>query len=261
MIPFAAELESMTRPELALGVAGYLRYWPKVRGANVLATSVTYRVLDPAGVEVVASTSTTPATIDGVSRCAVSLTPSGGLWRLAEDWRIEFTFTAIDEDGLSASYVQSLNFDVVIEPLGDLGVSLNNLAGDDNAASVICERHASALDPQRSAQNQAQIYVMEAVADLRKLLKRKVKERGEEWPRYIANKDDLRAVVVAGALHRMYRAQGFNSDAAVRAAQEWRDERDTRFSDLPDLRFSSDTDRQPDVELRGFRTIILRRGA
>ena len=72
---FAAELDD-SRPQLRRGYAGNIvSHWPKVQGANVLATSPSASWYRPDGTSI-GSLSVTSTTIDGVSRFRVTLDAS-----------------------------------------------------------------------------------------------------------------------------------------------------------------------------------------
>lgn len=242
-----------TRQEVRRGASGVVYYWPKVDGANVAVTGTpTYVWYDP-DEESKASGNVTTTSVGGFTRCAVTVDASGED-DVRENHRLAISFVYN-----SQTYVDSVGFDVVVEPMGTVGVSLNDLASEQADAAAILARQAAQQESGRTAAQQAAVLASRAWGDVRAWLKRKVEQQGSSWPLYIRNREELRSVIVARALYRMHVAQGVLNVDARDQAEWWRAEAERRFAGLPALQFSSDEDAEVDDQLRSFGSIETRR--
>ena len=111
------------------GVPITFRYWPKVDGRNVLASSVagevTFSVFKPDGVQVQGPTTVTPATVSITSRNISRFDlPVAGLADRGEGYQVRLTFR---EDGQTFDHFDARTFDVVLWPFDQPRVSLNDM--------------------------------------------------------------------------------------------------------------------------------------
>jgi hypothetical protein len=246
---YAQELDD-TRQEVRRASTGTVRLWPKVDGLNVAVTGTpTWAAFDPAGVAV-GSGNATADTFGAISRLTATVT---GATDVGENYRVEFTYTATN------SYTESVHYDVVVEPIGTIGVSMNDLLSEQADVEPILLRQAEAQEAGRTARQQAAVLAARATGDVRTWLKKKIEQQGSSWPLYIVNREELRGVVVARAMHRMIVAQGLTNPDLMAQAEYWAREAEKRFAGLPALQFSTDNDAVPDDEVRGFAVVEKRR--
>ncbi len=253
-MPYQQELDDV-RFEIRGGGTGVVRFWPKVDGITVEVEetpAATFTIYSPDGSAVQGATEVTATSVDGISRLEAPI--NAGTLELGEGYRLDWEWTY---DGIR--YQESQHFDVVIEPLGSIGASLNDLVSEQSDIASMLSRQAQLQRDGRTDEEQAQVLLHLATKDIRVMLKRKVAAEGAAWPMYIADREDLRSVVVAGALYRAMVAQGSPTEALRERAEFWRTERDRRFAELPPLRFSGDSDRVPESELKSFGLVRLHR--
>lgn len=249
---YQQELDDV-RQEVRRGSSGVVRYWPKVDGINVAVTGTpTWIAYDPDGVSI-GSGSTTVATVGSVSRLSATVDASGED-SVRENYRLEISYVYS-----ATTYVESVHFDVVVEPIGTIGVSKNDLLSEQSDAEPILTRQAAQQEAGRTADQQAAVLASRAWGDVRGWLKRKVEQQGSSWPLFIVDRESLRSVVVARALHRMMVAQGLTNPDVREQAEWWRAEAERRFAALPELKFSTDNDAVPDDAVRSFGVVQLSR--
>lgn len=249
---YQQELDDV-RQEVRRGASGIVRYWPKVDGENVAVTGTpTYVWYDPDG-DTLGSGNTTPTTVGAFTRCAITIDASGET-DVREGHRVAISFVYS-----GSTYVESLSFDVVVEPMGSVNVSMNDLTSEQADAEAILLRQALQQESGRTAVQQAAVLATRAWGDVRAWLKKKVEQQGSSWPLYILNREELRMVIVARALYRMHVAQGLSNPEARDHAEWWRAEADRRFAGLPALQFSTDTDALADDQIQSFGVVEMAR--
>jgi hypothetical protein len=250
-VTYQQELDD-ARQEVRRGSSGPVVLWPKVAGLNVAVTGTpTWIAYDPAGT-VIGNGNATADAVGSVSRLTATVDVSGET-SVGENYRVAFTYTA------TASYTESVHFDVVVEPIGTIGVSMNDLMSEQSNAEEILTRQAAAQESGRTAQQEAAILAHRAWSEVRSWLKRKIQQQGASWPLFIVNREELRAVVAALAIHKMIVAQGMTSPDIREQADYWRGEAERRFAGLPELQFSTDTDAVADDAVRTFAVTEMRR--
>lgn len=250
--PYQAELDD-TRQELRRGAAGTVVLWPKVAGDNVVASAATFAVYEPDGTQLASGTSTiTTFDTDQASRIACAVSAVG--LDLAENYRVDVTYTAGGVD-----YVESVQFDVLAEPMGTVQVSLNDLVDEVADAAQILERLAEQQGANETDVRLAARLALRGWGDVRGWLRRDIRKAGGAWPAYILDREDLRPVIVARALHRMYALQGRGNATAAESADHWKAEADSRYAALPPIRFSDDEDKVETGEVATFGTIRMHR--
>lgn len=253
---FQQEMDDV-RQEVRRGGSGSVALWPKQSGANVVASAATWASYDPDGNALSTGSGTVTAYQDGDAvnvASRVSCTIDASALDIGENYRVDVTYTV----GAS-SYVESVQFDVVVEPAGSLGVSMNDLQSEQSDVEPILLRQAAQQETGRTAQQQAAVLGVRAWGDVRQWLKKKVEQQGSSWPLYIVNREDVRGVVVARALYRMIVAQGLTSADLREQADWWRTEAERRFAAMPALQFSTDEDRVPDDVVQTFSVVETRR--
>lgn len=247
---FQQELDDV-RQEVRRGASGAVRLWPKVDGVNVAVTGTpTWVAYDYDGAQIGSGNATVDA-FGAVSRLSATIDASA--LDVGENHRVAFTYTA------TSSYTESVHFDVVVEPIGTIGVSLNDIMSEQSNAQEILTRQAAAQEAGRTAQQQAAILAVRAWAEVRAWLRKKVQQQGSSWPLYIVNREELRQVVAAMAVHKMIVAQGITSPDLREQADYWRIEAERRFAGLPELQFSTDDDAVADDSVRTFGVVEVSR--
>lgn len=243
---FAAELDDI-RQQVRQGAGNTpIVYWPKVAGENVLvdaSPTPTIAFYRNDGTLAQAATAVPATTVDGVSMWQIAII--GANWPLGEDHLLEFFFYVN-----TVAYLRSLRFDVLRLPFSALDeVSINDLLDEYPDARRQCARQALAQAPGRSPEDQAGILISKAWRDVRNWLRRKIDRdySGQSFVSLLTSAEDIRPVVVALALSYMFR-----SDSSFQAAEQWKQQAEARFSEMPALRFDSDQNRVPDTTISGF---------
>jgi len=230
-----------------------IRFWPKVSGLNIISDAgPTFSVYRSDGTQIGASTAATLDSVGGVSRFTASITWSTfgqTLMPLGESYRVDFTWTHS-----GATYVEAVQFDVVVEPWSTLNTSGNDLIDEWSGIAGVLERQAEVQADGRTAEQQAQVLLIHATREIRSRIKRRVETEGKPWPIYIVNRDEVRPVVVAEAVRRAVVAQGLTSDVVITMAEFWRGEVERRLAAMPDLRYSADENRTEDGSLSVYTT-------
>ena len=258
-MPFFPELDDV-RHEVRRGASGVVRLWPKVDGANVLADedSVSAEAFEPGG------TSLGPLTVvDGtqpeepeegeeeVSRFTAGV--NAAELELGEGYRIDFTYQV---DGVE--HVESVPFDVVLEPWGTLGASYSDILDEHAALGEWLDRQAREQGEGETRERQAQRMLQGALREVRARMRRKVLESGGSWPAYIPDREGLRGVLVATAVVRVLQAQGLVSDVLINLHTFWRGEVERRWAELSPLKYG-ETTKSGEGELKGFAIVRQRR--
>lgn len=258
-MPFFSELDDV-RHEVRRGASGVVRLWPKVGGANVLADedSVSAEAFQPDGTSlgaVVVVDGTQPEEPEEgeeeVSRFSVTI--NGAALELGENYRLDFTYSvALFE------HVESVPFDVVLEPWGTLGASYSDILDEHAALGEWLERQAQEQGEGETRERQAQRVLQGALREVRARMRRKVLESGGFWPCYVPDREGLRGVLVATAVVRAIQAHGLVSDTLIQLHTFWRGEVERRWGELSPLKFGESTKTGED-ELKGFAIVRPRR--
>lgn len=248
---FQAELETIVRQEVRKGASGSIYLWPTRLGENVVVTGPTCRVLYQ-GTEIATPSVTEDGPTDPnppndpLASKLVVLVDAATL-QLSDRYTAIFSFT-VDGDAVQ----ESVGFDVVVEPAGSFGVSLNELVSEQADIAAMLERQAEQQADDRDANDQAALLAVSAWGYVRALLKKKVIEAGGIWPAFVVNKEELRPVVTAEAIRRAFVAQGMTSEAIIALEGYWARQRDQRFAALPPIEVSSDEDREAETIVQSF---------
>jgi len=175
---------------------------------------------------------------------------------LDEHYRIDITWVYS-----GVTYVTAVYFDVVRTPVNDaLGVSLNDIVEEVSDASERLLRQADVIADGRTAEAHASVLAYKAWQDLRGWLKAASGSLGTIYPRLILDRAALKRVLVAQAVHRMYRAEGGGLDSESRGlAEDWKDEARARFSGLGRLDYDASDDGAADSARGSFSVRHARR--
>lgn len=234
-----------------------MTFWPKVLGTGNVAAATSpapsFSVLDPLGVEI-ASGTPTATTIDSVTRFRCTISGSG--LTLGENYACVITW----RDSGGTEYVNTVRFDVVLEPYDGADVSIDDLVDEvaDLRELLDAQAAAQAATTPRTAEQQASLIAGKAWEDVRRWIKAQLEQRGRIFPRLILDREAIRFVVVAQAVSRVYRAQGGGPESNSRGlADDWTKEAQTRLASLGDLPYDEDENRVEDstVTLGGVVTV------
>jgi hypothetical protein len=247
-VPYQAELDDrrLQIPRATRVVS----LWPKVDGANVSASAATYAVYDRAGASM-ASGSVTPTSVDSVSRCDVTV--SGASLPLAEDYRLELTFTTSGQ-----SYTVWRMLDVVAQPFDALNsVSMNDMQDVWPDVQPMLLRQAEAQASGRTAVQQAQVLILRAWEQVRRWVRKRVETdyRDQRITAWIADDMDLRPVIVLQAI-----ALARLADGDTASADAWSERASRAWSEVPSLRFAPSDDRVVTSEVPSVGSVTVRRG-
>lgn len=261
---YLAELDDGPR-EVRLRYPGnVLHFWPKVAGTgNVqLAFEPVYRLLAPDGTQLSAgawlnATNTDLGDVgEEVTRVDLAVdTQDTDRWPLGKGYRAEIVWDAPGEQRY-----ETLHFSVARQPYRP-GISLNDFSDELADAPQILEGQAQALDAAHTAEQRAAVLAVKAWTDVYRWLETRLRNEGDRIvPRLVMPPWKLDHVVIAQALHRMFRAEGGGADSdAALLAQNWAEEATNRFGALGVLEYDEDEDGIPDVELSGPTTHRVRR--
>lgn len=258
-MPFAPELDDR-RQEVRRGYAGnVIRFWPKQIGiGNVAVTSPSATIHRPDG-NAITTITPTLTTVGSISRLDLTIDASAtATYTLEENY-----FAVIGYTYSGQTHDSTLRFDCVLEPwLPD--VSLNDLKEEEADIEQRLERQVNAIDRDGTAsltvEQLANIYAVKAWNDTRRKIKAALESRGKVIPRCIIDREGLRAVVVAQALSRIYRAEGGGPESDDRMlAEDWRDEGDLRLAGMGEIAYDSSDDRVADSTIGGWSTVQTRR--
>tara|TARA_Y100000310_G_scaffold325083_1_gene388023 strand:- start:1378 stop:2202 length:825 start_codon:yes stop_codon:yes gene_type:complete len=233
-------------------------FWPKAHGAgNVQVTDTpTYEIFSPGGTSI-GSGNTTVTTDASGDQLDVTVDASAtATYVLDENYRIDVTWVYS-----GTTYVTAVYFDCVRSVVNDaLGVSLNDLVEEVSDAAERLTRQGAAIVTGRTAEQHASTLAYKAWEDVRTMLRAQAGVQGTTYPRLIIDRAALRRVVIAQALHRMYRAEGGGVDSESRAlAEDWREEATSRLRGLGRLAYDSSDDGVPDSVRGSFSVRRARR--
>lgn len=231
---YVSELEDL-RQECQRGLsAETVTLWAKVQSMNRAVTSPTAIVYLPDGTQLSTPSVTHDTARVDASKLSVSVDATS--LDLGENYRVEWSFTYA-----SATHKATTQFDVVTVPFWRaLNISLNDILDEYPEANSVLETRAQSRRAGETPEQAAQVILHLAVKDVRTWLKRRVADLGKSWMQYIANIDDLRGVVVARALARMFLPP--QNASYTELANFYAEEATRRFDSLPPLLFSPDED-------------------
>lgn len=259
---YLAELDDGPR-EVRRGYAGnVLHFWPKVPGVgNVqLGAAPTFTLWKPDGTQIGGALNATTTDFgdvgEEVTRVELAVDASNvDTYELAEGYRAEVTWTYGGQERQT-----TLRFACAREPFTP-NAGLNELAEEVADAPQILEGQAQMLDATRTAEEHASVLVVKAWTDVYRWLQARLRKEGERIvPRLLVPQWKLEHVVIAQALHRMFRAEGGGDDSnAAQLAKNWAEEATNRFGALGALEYDEDDDGTPEVEISGPVTHRVRR--
>lgn len=165
-------------------------------------------------------------------------------------------------DASGTEYVNSVRFDVVLEPYDGAGVSIDDLVDEvaDIRELLDAQAAAQAATTPRTAEQQASLIAGKAWEDVRRWIKAQLAQRGRIFPRLILDRESINEVIVAQALSRVYRAQGGGPESNAReAADFWNKEAVSRLSSLGELPYDEDENRAEDSTVNVGSVVTVRR--
>lgn len=170
MSTFSRENDELRR-ELRLSVAGTLRWWPKLDGANVLLSTtggeVSVIIKDPGGSTIQTISDATSGVTDIGSPAEYSYLDisASAISVLDEDYSAHITWR---QRGASVDYLDVIWFDVVRWPWGQPSVSLNDMLEERPDAADILLRHGLRLgySSATAAATMAGVYAVRARVEL-----------------------------------------------------------------------------------------------
>lgn len=180
------------RPEVRVGVASTLTFYPKAIGAgNVTASSVagdcTATIYDPSGNVLSGPTQITPVAVSGLgSRFDIAVPAIG---TMAEDYRVDVAWKV---SGESLARLDALYFDVCREPWSTSSVTLSSLLSYVPDIADRLERQAAVLN--QTVEQRAAVLGHQARVELGNWLRQTVAEDvGRLMPRISAKVTDVSA--------------------------------------------------------------------
>jgi len=268
-VTFLAELDD-ARPEVRKDVAGTIAFYPKLDASgNVLASAtsghVHRTVYDNAGNVHAAQANVTPTTIvdaDGnYSRIDLAI-PAFDLLR--EDC---YAVLVWRESGGSADRVETIYFDVVLQPWGRSTISLNDLQTHVSDIGDRITRQAARLSITKF--ELASLYGARAHNELYHRLRAQVSEDAGAAlgdsdritrPRLILDKRALHRVEGLIATSMVFESDMTSADPSLSDAaalyQHWAQRAHDAFRGLGPLRYDSSEDRAADITKPSFGRVV-----
>jgi hypothetical protein len=264
------------RPEVRKDVAGSIRFYPKLDGtgnvqASVTAGDNTLTVYSNAGAVLAGPTNVSPTNegTPAISRFDLAIP---ALASLGESYFAVLTWKQL---GQTEERVETIPFDVVLQPWGESFISLNDLLMRVPGIVARLDRQRQRLDSTGTltAEQLASQYGAQAHDALYKRIAARVAvDRAQSGgvkarPRLIVNRRILQPIEAALALAFLFRAdctQGasfdgrFSEEARV-LFDEWSGIADHELAAIGDLEYDRDEDRVVDDELINFGRVIMKR--
>ena len=252
---FAAELDDVRQQIRQGGAAAsnILKFWPSVAGTgNVLVTGTPTYSLKKDSTAAIVTGSATATTVDGVTKITIGIDATDTtVFELKENYSALITWV---HSGMT--YVSTIRFDCVLDPVGDLNVTLNDLIEEVVDMDERLSRQATIQGSGRTAEQAASVYAVKAWGDVYRWLKSKTEAQGGILPRLIVDREALRRVVVARACARVFRAEGGGLDSESRQLfEDWDLESTARFSEMGPLAYDSNEDGLPDSTVSGWSVV------
>lgn len=242
------------RQELRRGASGTVSFWPKVEGVGNVSLSAdpTFVITKP-GTETITSGTATRTTVGAVTR--VDVTVDATSLDYLEDYAAVVTWVYS-----SVTRVTTVRFDVVLEPW-TAELSLNDFQAELADASQRLERLALAQGSGRTAEIAASELGWLAWGDVRTQLRRRAEQAGQAYPRMILNREEVRRIVIATAISRLFRASGGPPEGEnALNARAWADRAESLSAGLPEIRYASEASRAESLRLPRARSVVTRRG-
>jgi hypothetical protein len=261
-VAYLAELDDDFRQQVRYSYSGnVLRFWPKIAGTgNVQVTGTPtceIRAPNDSPDDTAIATPTITVTTDSSGdMCSIPIDASS---TTIYDYGTHYQCT-ISWVYSSKTYLSTIYFDVVRDPwLPD--ISLNDLVEEvaDLGARLLAQ--AVRIKAARTAEQHASILGRKAWGDVSQWLRQRAEGDGVDLlPHLIADREALRRVTVAQAIHRAYDAEGGaeGSESAINA-ERWAKRARDRFSGMGPLRYASTTTRAATTSLTGFGVIRVER--
>ena len=252
---FAAELDDV-RQQIRQGgnaASNVVKFWPSVAGTGNVAISGTasYEIRKDSTTPIITGTATSE-TVDGGTRLTVGIDATNKtIFELKENYSVLFTWVY---SGMT--HVSTVRFDCVLDPVGDLNVTLNDLIEEVVDMDERLTRQATIQGTGRTAEQAASLYAVKAWGDVYRWIKSKSESQGGITPRLIVDREALRRVVVARACARVFRAEGGGLESESRQLfEDWSDEAALRFNEMGVLDFDSSEDGIPDSTVSGWAVV------
>jgi hypothetical protein len=260
---YAAELDD--RPlEVQRGAAvNQLIFWPKLPGfGNVQVeedTIPTFSIYKPDGTLIAGPLNTTvlpildPVTVETVYSAIAMMVDASDqeIYQLLPDYRIDLLWRPELQPGMILAQLPipaSLRFSCVREPYVPQ-LSLNDFQEEFADARQFIEGQALALADERTADQHASVLGVRAWKEIYIKLQKRLRAEKRIYPRLIIDRFKIENVVIAQAMHCLFRAEAGNEHARE-LAKEWKEEADLRFSDLGELPYDENDDGAEDVVVR-----------
>lgn len=256
---FAAELDDV-RQQIRQGgdaASNIVVFWPSVAGTgNVPVTGTPTYELRKDTTASIGSGSVTVTDVDGISKITIGIDASDtSVFELLENYSAIITWAHGGR-----TYVSTVRFDCVLDPIGDLNVTLNDLIEEVVDMDERLTRQAAIQGTGRTAEQAASVYAVKAWGDVYRMLKAKSEAQGGLIPRLIVDREALRRVVVARACARVFRAEGGGLDSESRQLfEDFSEEAILRFQEMGPLAYDSSEDGAVDSTVSGWATVQCRR--
>lgn len=256
---FAAELDDV-RQQIRRGgdaASNIIVFWPSVAGTgNVTVTGTPTYELRKDTTAAIGSGSVTVTDVDGVSKITIGIDATDTtVFELLENYSAIITWVHGGR-----TYVSTVRFDCVLDPIGDLNVTLNDLIEEVVDMDERLTRQAAIQGTGRTAEQAASVYAVKAWGDVYRMLKSKSEAQGGLIPRLIVDREALRRVVVARACARIFRAEGGGLESESRQLfEDWSEEAIQRFQEMGPLAYDSTEDGASDSIVSGWATVQCRR--
>tara|TARA_B100001123_G_C15076255_1_gene933773 strand:+ start:166 stop:948 length:783 start_codon:yes stop_codon:yes gene_type:complete len=256
---FAAELDDV-RQQIRQGgnaASNQVVFWPSVAGTGNVAVSgtPTYEIRKDS-TAAIATGDATATTVDGVSKLSIGIDATDtAVFELKENYSVLLTWVY---SGMT--HVSTVRFDCVLDPVGDLNVTLNDLIEEVVDMDERLTRQATIQGTGRTAEQAASIYAVKAWGDVYRWIKSKSDAQGGIVPRLIVDREALRRVVVARACARVFRAEGGGLDSESRQLfEDFSDEAVARFGEMGPLAYDASETGVADSTVSGWSVVQMRR--
>lgn len=278
---YARELDEL-RQEVRQGAAGTVVFWPKIDGANVLASSTaghaTFEVFKPDGTSIEGPSNFSPTTVDDISKFSITIS---AISDLDEDYYVKIVWR---QNGTSVVRNDYVYFDVVLWPFGGTRISLNDLLEERPDVGLILDRHGVLLGyatGDTAKETAAAIYSVKAAVELDALIRSTVAsdaaahsvpdqnstgyvtQRKYTRPNLILNRNRLVRVERYLAMREIYKADCNNpeddEEESAGLYRTYRDLADQAWSMVGPLKYDAVEDMAPDDTLTELGKVFYQR--